>query len=123
MNTALNQNVNVTKRARFATFAMSIVGNLCLLQQYKWKKNKLKYDCMPRLIFNGPYGSNYLTILDFFIRDEKTRRCRETTATTATGTSKNNKFKELNNNSTRASRFFVHFFAFTAQLRREKTRF
>ena len=32
---------------------------------------------MPRLIFNGPYGSNFLTILDFFIRDEETRRCRE----------------------------------------------
>ena len=32
---------------------------------------------MPRLILNVPYGSNFLTILDFFIRDEKTRRCRE----------------------------------------------
>ena len=41
------------------------------------EQNKTKYDCMPRLIFNGPYGSNFLTILDFFIRDEETRRCRE----------------------------------------------
>ena len=29
----LNQNVDKTKRKRFATFAVSIVGNLCLLQQ------------------------------------------------------------------------------------------
>ena len=32
-------------------------------------------------------------------------------------------FNEQNNNSARASRFFVHFFAFTAQLRREMTKF
>ena len=43
--------------------------------------------------------------------------------TTPTGTSKNNRFNEQNNNSARASRFFVHFFAFTAQLRREMTKF
>ena len=36
---------------------------------------------------------------------------------------KNNRFNEQNNNSARASRFFVHFFAFTAQLRREMTKF
>ena len=42
---------------------------------------------------------------------------------TATGTSKNNGFNEQNNNSARASRFFVHSFAFTAQLRREMTKF
>ena len=30
----LNQNVVKTKRKRFATFAVSIVGNLCLLQQW-----------------------------------------------------------------------------------------
>ena len=47
----------------------------------------------------------------------------ETTTTTATGTSKNNRFNEQNNNSARASRFFVHFFAFTAQLRREMPKF
>ena len=35
------------------------------------EQNKTKYDCMPRLIFNGPYGSNFLTILDFFIGDKK----------------------------------------------------
>ena len=39
------------------------------------------------------------------------------------GTSKNNRFNEQNNNSARASRFFVQFFAFTAQLRREMTKF
>ena len=36
-------------------------------------------------------------------------------------TSKNNRFNEQNN-SARASRFFVHFFAFTAQLRSEMTK-
>ena len=36
---------------------------------------------------------------------------------------KSNRFNEQNNNSARASRFFVHFFAFTAQLRREMTKF
>ena len=30
-----NQYFNVTKRARFPTFAISIVDNFCLLQQYK----------------------------------------------------------------------------------------
>ena len=30
-----SKSVNVTKRERFATFAISIVDNLCLLQQYK----------------------------------------------------------------------------------------
>ena len=37
LNYVLNQNVNVTKRERFATFAVSIVDNyLCLLlQQHK----------------------------------------------------------------------------------------
>ena len=36
---------------------------------------------------------------------------------------KNNRFNEQNNNSARASRFFVHFFAVPAQLRREMTKF
>ena len=35
---------------------------------------------------------------------------------------KNNRFNEQKNNSARASRFFVHSFAFTAQLRREMTK-
>ena len=36
LNYVLNQNVNVTKRERFATFAVSIVDNLCsLLQEHK----------------------------------------------------------------------------------------
>ena len=33
LNYVLNQNVNVTKRERFATFAISIVDNLCLLMK------------------------------------------------------------------------------------------
>ena len=35
----------------------------------------------------------------------------------------NNRFNEQKNNSARASRFFVHFFAVPAQLRREITKF
>ena len=31
----LNQNGDVAKRASFATFAVSIVDNLCLLQRYE----------------------------------------------------------------------------------------
>ena len=36
---------------------------------------------------------------------------------------KQNSFYEQNNNSARASRFFVHFFAVPAQLRREMDKF
>ena len=36
---------------------------------------------------------------------------------------KSNRFDEQNNNSARASRFFVHFFAVPAQLRREMTKY
>ena len=35
LNNVLNQNINVKKRARFATFAISIANNFCLLQQQK----------------------------------------------------------------------------------------
>ena len=34
-NYVLNQNMNVNVNVRFATFALSIVDNLCLLQQYE----------------------------------------------------------------------------------------
>ena len=36
---------------------------------------------------------------------------------------KSNRFNEQNNNSARASRFFVNFFAVAAKLRREMTKF
>ena len=36
---------------------------------------------------------------------------------------KSNRFNEQNNNSARASRFFVNFFAVPAKLRREMTKF
>ena len=36
---------------------------------------------------------------------------------------KKNRFNEQNNNPARATRFLVHFFAFTAQLRLEMTKF
>ena len=35
LNYVVNKNVNMTKRARFATFARSIIENLCLLLQNK----------------------------------------------------------------------------------------
>ena len=53
LNYVLNQNVNVTKRARFATFAISTLDNFCLLQQCKLSKIKI---WLPRLIINVPYG-------------------------------------------------------------------
>lgn len=36
----LNQNVDKTKRKRFATFAVRIVGNLCRLQQTNGTQSK-----------------------------------------------------------------------------------
>ena len=53
-----------TKRARFSTFVISIVDNLCVQQQYKWNTIKIR---LPQSIFNVPYGSNFATILDYFI--------------------------------------------------------
>ena len=44
-----------------------------------------------------------------------------TMTTSETRTSNTTGFYETNNNSARASRFFVHFFAVTARLRRENT--
>ena len=64
LNNILNQNVNVTKRAKFATFAISIVDILCLLQKYKWNTIKIR---LPRLMIDVPYASNFMTILDLFI--------------------------------------------------------
>ena len=56
--------LDVTKRARFAAFAISIVDNLCcLLQQFKWSTIKIQLTW----IINAPYASNVMTILDFFI--------------------------------------------------------
>ena len=39
LNNILNQNVNVTKRARLSALAIISVDNLCLLQQYRWPEN------------------------------------------------------------------------------------
>ena len=76
LNYVLNQDVDVTKRARFATFDTFILDYLCLLQQYKWNKMKIR---LARLISNVPCRSNFMTILDFFICrwKKKTGRCRE----------------------------------------------
>ena len=46
----------------------------------------------------------------------------ETTRAAATGTSKSNGLTSQNNSSARALRFFVHFFAVPAQMRREMTK-
>ena len=54
----------MAKRARFATFAISIKDPLCLLQQYKWSTIKIR---LPRLIIKVPYESTFMTFLDFFI--------------------------------------------------------
>ena len=64
----MNQNVNVTKQAKFAALARRITDNLCLLQQYKWNTIKIG---LPRLIINAPYGSSSMIILDFFISRRK----------------------------------------------------
>ena len=59
-----SKNVNMAKRAMFATFAISIKDQLCLLQQYKWNTIKIR---LPRLIIKVPYKSTFMTIRDFFI--------------------------------------------------------
>ena len=64
-----NQHVCMTKRAKFATLAISVIENLCLLQQHKWNTIKI---ILPLLIINELYGSNFMTILEFFISPEKT---------------------------------------------------
>ena len=52
-------------RTRLATFAVSIVNSLCLLQQNKWKTINIR---LPRFkIINGLYGSNFVTIPGFFV--------------------------------------------------------
>ena len=66
LKNVLNQNVNVTKRARFVTFAIHVrvVDNLWLLQQYKWNTIKIR---LLRLVIHAPYGSNLMTNLHVFI--------------------------------------------------------
>ena len=59
----LNQNVNMAKLARIARKLM------LQLQQHKWNTIKI---LLKRLTINAPYGSNSVTILDFFISRLKT---------------------------------------------------
>ena len=55
LNNVLNQNVNVTKRVRFVTFAISIVHKFSYCSSLnKNKKIKIR---LPRLIINVQYGS------------------------------------------------------------------
>ena len=66
-------NVNIFFEVR-NIITISIVDNSCLLQQYKWNTIKIR---LPQLIINVSYGSNFMTILDFFINcEKKTGRCR-----------------------------------------------
>ena len=66
-------NVNIFFEVR-NIITISIVDNSCLLQQYKWNTIKLQ---LPQLIINVSYGSNVMTILDFFMNcEKKTGRCR-----------------------------------------------
>ena len=69
----MNQNVHGTKRERFATFAISTVDNLCLLQQYNWNTIKIQ---LPRLIINATYDQIFMTILHLSVA-EKTGRFGE----------------------------------------------
>ena len=64
----LNQNVDVTKRAKFAALVRRIADNLCLLQQYKWNTIKIG---LPWLIVNAPSGSSSMIIRDFSISGRK----------------------------------------------------
>ena len=45
LNDALNQNANITKGARYATFTLSIVDNSCLLQHHFISGTQSKYAC------------------------------------------------------------------------------
>ena len=45
LNDALYQNSNITKGARYATFASSIVDNSCSLQHYFINGTQSKYPC------------------------------------------------------------------------------
>ena len=47
----------MTKRVRLATFAKSIVENLCLLQRNKWNTIKIR----SLVIINAPYGSKSIS--------------------------------------------------------------
>ena len=45
LNNALHQNANITKRARYAIFALSIVDDSCSLQHYFINGTQSKYAC------------------------------------------------------------------------------
>ena len=65
-----------------------------------------------KLVFRS--ARTFVTAVAFSVRDLKIRRRRRQRERP-----KSNKLNRQNNNNARASRFFVHFFAVTARLRRE----
>ena len=68
LNNVWNQNVNVTKRASFTTFSISMADDLCLRQMYRWNTIKT---WLPRLIINALHGSKFQDHSWFFHRSLK----------------------------------------------------
>ena len=84
--------------------------------QYKW--NNLYGGRKHQFPANWKKREFTLKVAAVAVRDlTKLRRRRQA------GRQKGNRFNEQNHNSACASRFFVHFFAVPAQLRREMTKF
>ena len=97
--------------------------NVCRSEYIPFPLFSTKYlQCFPHSVANEPWAllghlivmvmSKYPDVQDFWdLKIRRRRRQRERR--------KNNTFNNQNDNFARASRFFVHFFAVTARLRRE----
>ena len=101
--------------------------NVCRSEYIPFPLFSTKYlQCFPHSVANEPWAllghlivmvmSKYTDVQDFWdLKIRWRRRQRERR--------KNNTFNNQNDNFARASRFFVHFFAVTARLRRENAKF
>ena len=102
--------------------------NVCRSEYIPFPLFSTKYlQCFPHSVANEPWAllghhqiemvmSKYPDVQDFWdLKIRRRRRQRERR--------KNNTFNNQNDNFARASRFFVHFFAVTARLRRENAKF
>ena len=85
-------------------------NTLCLI----WKANRVHYGGFENSQWEGGGHPSHLFITTYLTKPRR-RWQRER--------KKKNRFHEQNNNSARVSRFFVYFFVFTAQPRREITKF